>query len=528
MTDSEPVNPILFLIFIVLLAIFYYVFYANPYKVLGIARIPIMILFFIVIFCLLIFIEYFAAKEIYKGSTTREMGSEFMKYAYKYFYYIFYLVAIAFVTYFLYKGVEKGVAYSFGYSFWVTIGLLILVLALVSNFTKEVSFNSPYLDLAKTIILYIPCLITDAIDYMKQDFANTPSTVWIVFCLLIVYILIFYFIPFLKKYQYKNDGILLVDKAVYLNTNVLSITSDELKDKILEKRPFYDRWFQKMMAMKEETREKSSGKSTIIHTDSSGVRIPPMTDRLTLPYYLKKLEGFTSLQNEDIQLIPFHLFRSRVTNDYEDEKTANEDIDPEKFKKKVHDYILAHPQILTMIEKLQYMRSSAFASWDTFTSIPRLLSSEDGKIHKYNYHYAITSWVYLQEIQSLDAQLIYSFGTRPSLYYDPMESSLMVILNYGTPKQSILYKTQKVLYQRWNFIVMNYRYGSLDLFINNNLVGTYPNVLTQLDPDDILLVGSKENENVGGICNMKYYELPLGVRKIDTIYKTFHNKKIPV
>jgi hypothetical protein len=124
--------------------------------------------------------------------------------------------------------------------------------------------------------------------------------------------------------------------------------------------------------------------------------------------------------------------------------------------------------------------------------------------------------------------MIFSYGSRPSLYYDPKSSSLFVAIHYGRPRQKILYKTSSILFQRWNFIVMNYKYGTLDLFINNNLVGTYPDVLDHLDPSDILLVGSSNNKNIGGICNMKYYELPLGVRKINNIYNTFHNKKIPL
>jgi hypothetical protein len=114
------------------------------------------------------------------------------------------------------------------------------------------------------------------------------------------------------------------------------------------------------------------------------------------------------------------------------------------------------------------------------------------------------------------------------LYYDPLESALLVILDYGRDTQKILYKTTQVLFQRWNFIVMNYNYGSLDLFINNNLVGTYPDILTVLRPDDMLVVGSRENKSIGGICQMKYYELPLGIRKIDKIYQRFHRKKIPI
>jgi hypothetical protein len=75
---------------------------------------------------------------------------------------------------------------------------------------------------------------------------------------------------------------------------------------------------------------------------------------------------------------------------------------------------------------------------------------------------------------------------------------------------------------------MNYNYGNFDLFINNHLVGTYPHVVETINPDDLLIVGSSNNKNIGGICNMKYYELPIGSRKINNIYTTFHNKKIPL
>jgi hypothetical protein len=34
--------------------------------------------------------------------------------------------------------------------------------------------------------------------------------------------------------QYNNDGILLIDKPLYLKENVISMTSDELKEKIEE------------------------------------------------------------------------------------------------------------------------------------------------------------------------------------------------------------------------------------------------------------------------------------------------------
>lgn len=526
MPETRSVSPIILIVFMVLLVIYYYVFTKNPYYVLNYARIPIMIACLVTVFCVLIFIEYYSSQPSYTSAEMNDLWPNFLKYSYKYFYYLFYILAIAILSYGVFKAVKTGLIYSFQYSFLVTVGLIFLVLALFSNNSKEVSFNSSYLDLIKTIIMYIPCLITDAIDFMKKDYENTPSTVFIVFILILFYILFFFMIPLFRQEQYKNDGVLLVEKASYLNTDVLSITSDELKEKIYNQRPFYDRWFQKLLALETAKKERDQKSTTDIKEKEEKTYsyvVPP--DKLTLPYYLKKQEGFNSLQVEDSQLIPFTIFKSRMKNDLESTDT---DLEPYKERNLMKEFIQAYPQFLTVIEKLQYIYSSVFASRDTLLALPSVLSSEDSKIKIYDYHYAITSWVYLQEVQSNEIQRIYSFGNRPSLYYDPIEASLMVIMNYGTSKQKTLYKTNKLLFQRWNFIVMNYKNGTLDLFINNNLVGTYPSVLSVLNKEDILLVGSKENERIGGICNMKYYELPLGIRKIDTIYKSFHNKKIPI
>jgi hypothetical protein len=193
--------------------------------------------------------------------------------------------------------------------------------------------------------------------------------------------------------------------------------------------------------------------------------------------------------------------------------------------KKLNEFIKDHPEILTFMEKVRYIYHRAYSM---ISESPSMLFSEEKRIPKNIYHYSLSSWVYLQRIESKELQLIYSFGSRPSLYYDPVQSSLCIYINYGSSNQKLLYKSDKILYQRWNMIVMNYNYGTLDLFINNHLVGTYPQAVTYVDPTDILIVGSRQNQNIGGICNMKYYELPIGSQKINSIYTTFHNKKIPI
>jgi len=515
----------LFFVFLALFSFFFYIFYANPYHVLNFARIPMMILCIVIVLGFFIFIEYYIAHVIFQKDTSRELWINFTRYTYKYFYYLFYILCISILAYIAFKALEKGLVFTFNYSFWISVGLLILFLAFINSFDKKISFNNPTVELIKNIIMYIPCLITDAIEFIKKDYKDTPSTVFVVFLFLVFYITVFYLVPFFHKQQYKNDGFFLVEKSLPLNTDVLSITSSALNEKIKEKRPFYDKWFQNIIELETQTpRSKINIQTT--QDSSLNLLVPP--DYITLPYYLKQIENFTSIQNDDsnalTNIIPVNVFKKR-TEEYD---SLDNSFSPEEYNKRIKQFVSEHPQILTLFEKAQYIYAGAFASWDSFKSLPHLLVGNKNKVSKYNYHYAITAWVYLQQVESTQAQVIYSFGSRPSLYYDPVDATLMIALNYGKTNQKILYKTSSILYQRWNFIVMNYKYGTLDLFINNNLVGTYPDVLTNLDEYDVLLVGSRDNKNVGGICNMKYYELPLNLRKINDIYKTFHNKKIPL
>jgi hypothetical protein len=166
---------------------------------------------------------------------------------------------------------------------------------------------------------------------------------------------------------------------------------------------------------------------------------------------------------------------------------------------------------------------------DTVMTIPYVLLGKPSVLDGNMYHYSCSFWVYLNTLEfCAEKQLIVSFGTKPSLYYTPSTKELSVEINQGeTTNKRQLYKTNKVLYQRWNHIVFNYQYGMLDLFINNNLVGTY-NALTQMYSDELIRVGSTANKNIGGICNMKYYEYPLTADKIQKIYQQFHNKTPPV
>jgi hypothetical protein len=124
--------------------------------------------------------------------------------------------------------------------------------------------------------------------------------------------------------------------------------------------------------------------------------------------------------------------------------------------------------------------------------------------------------------------LIISIGSRPSLYFDQSTRELYVeILDYNSDlknvKQKRRFKTNELLYQKWNHVVMNYVNGQFDLFINNILVHTQKNVSPYINKNDILKIGSSDNSDMGGISNMIYYEQPLQLSKIKQL---FNQKKI--
>jgi len=115
-----------------------------------------------------------------------------------------------------------------------------------------------------------------------------------------------------------------------------------------------------------------------------------------------------------------------------------------------------------------------------------------------------------------------TLGSRPSLYYDYNTRELVIEIkdkvSNKTFQQTRIYNTSKILFQRWNHIVMNYVNGQFDLFVNNEIVSTQSNVSPYINDTDVLQVGSGENTDLGAISHLRYYDQPLSLYKIKEIY----------
>lgn len=553
--EIPPTYKILAIVLFVIILIGMYIFYLNPYHILNYIRVPISIFYLLVLFCVIIFIERFIHDPmVVDKNSFGEMFLRFSLFFKSYVYYILIFLLFSVVTYFIYKYARLLGEFLVTTSLPLTLILVVLVLALFSNYSKNHTMDNALLELVKDFIMYIPCLLTDTIDFIKKDYDETPSSVFIVFIILIIYCLVFYVSPVIKKELYKNDGVLLVENQVYLNKTQLSLTTNELRERVFDNMPFYDRWTQTILyniydnslnVVKPVEQSSSSfsltsmqpGSSYSIENSRNNNAIPDSKTRI---FY----ENFTTLMNEDtrgltetynyMKQIEQRIFNVLLTTDNLTEEEINDlKTKPEQLRDYLKSVIQNEPYLLSFVEKLGLIYAASLATRDgvlaTVTDSMRPMTREVRV-----YRYSISIWVFLHKIEKTDTQqVILSYGSLPSLYYNSNEEPTLSLeyLDYsleGGGKSKKLYVTNRILFQRWNNIVINYNYGTVDLFINNNLVGTYKNVSPQIQDDDLLVVGSGDNSNIGGICNVKYYPTPLSASKINTIYTQFNNKDSPI
>jgi hypothetical protein len=119
--------------------------------------------------------------------------------------------------------------------FTTTILLLIYLI-------KDYKFTNPYIRLIQSVILYIPCLFYDFVDWVKYQLSITTPTAYIILGIDIFFIALNYFWNKLKLYMKHNaraDGLLL-EGPVYLNKRHILGTFEDMKETLGNKNFSYN------------------------------------------------------------------------------------------------------------------------------------------------------------------------------------------------------------------------------------------------------------------------------------------------
>lgn len=153
-------------------------------------------------------------------------------------------------------------------------------------------------------------------------------------------------------------------------------------------------------------------------------------------------------------------------------------------------------------------------------------SLEDSvKTNQPTYNYGLSAWFYIHpqpkntnsSYTTPGGVSILDFSGAPTINYDASNNVLNVFVSGSTISDDSQTKSQIPL-QRWNHLFINFNnYGTMDVFLNNNLETSVPKVFPPLITS--LTVGT--NKGIyGQACNVVYYQSVLGSDAISWIYNT--------
>ena len=159
-------------------------------------------------------------------------------------------------------------------------------------------------------------------------------------------------------------------------------------------------------------------------------------------------------------------------------------------------------------------------------------STNSEEITKYDYRYSLSFWFYVNP-QPPSTNNNYSkytsiinYGNKPNILYKSDENKILIKMKQGKNKEKKIFIEQDLPLQKWNHFVINYSGGTLDVFMNNELVGSKIKVVPFMTHD---VVSSGEVNGIhGGLCNVKYYDYTLLKNDISNIYDSLKGKNPPI
>jgi hypothetical protein len=166
------------------------------------------------------------------------------------------------------------------------------------------------------------------------------------------------------------------------------------------------------------------------------------------------------------------------------------------------------------------------------------------------YEYGISAWFFIDSMPPntnpsySKYTSILNYGNKPNISYNSSENKLKVTMeqisrtitpNSGsntkkdytdTTTQEIIYEKEGILLQKWNNIIINYSGGTLDVFLNNELMKSVNGIVPYMKMDS-LMCGS-ENGLMGGICNVIYFTNPITTTQMYYLYNMVKDKTPPI
>tara|TARA_Y100000992_G_scaffold298709_1_gene264328 strand:- start:2244 stop:3107 length:864 start_codon:yes stop_codon:yes gene_type:complete len=148
------------------------------------------------------------------------------------------------------------------------------------------------------------------------------------------------------------------------------------------------------------------------------------------------------------------------------------------------------------------------------------------EIDKNKYKKSISFWLNINKVKDRDIDYnIIKVSDKFKFTFNEKYEELKLHVDKYNGTREVLFSYQNILFQKWNNIILNYRNGTVDVFINGALVNSQPGVILK-DVYSSVIVGQNGGLN-GGICNVKYYDNALTLEKIEKLYNSSKNNNPP-
>ena len=324
---------------------------------------------------------------------------------------------------------------------------------------KEDNILNKTFNLIINIILFIPCLIIIFSKDIHDDIKSTPSSVYIIFFILIFIITLLFVIPKLAEYIIiSNDGDILKGKGpYYLNNYRVLGNYQNLNNKNLKKNEVPLPKFN----IKDELRKINQN----VFIDYLGI------DE-------KKLNKIY----QDIGID--YIYENNLLED-------NEYLSGKSFDKKLLDEDLYDKYNV----KIKY--NNDIKSYNKFL---------------YNYEYSISFYIYINpqpnntSISYMEDTELFNYGNKPVIYYNGKNRKVIIkseVLNENGVEMKTIYSDKNIKLQKWVNFIVNYKNNTINIFMDGEVIASENNVAPFFRENKVSI--GQENGVHGSIKDIYYY-----------------------
>jgi len=403
----------------------------------------------------------------------------------------------------------------------VAIGLAIVYNIGEEYFSKQTGLYNVWIQ----VLFYIPCLISDFILYIFEEFSIIPNMVFVLFIIEIVLVLMYVYGEDVANKVITNGGKVLL--ADYRQLNSVNTIADS-------------RQFQ-IDSPKKKNDKDNEERSSCVDVTGKDAYDPDLKDH--------------SVSNPDK---PYDTPRKPTLKGIDDSGYKSTGIDDPK-----NDYCKFNPYLIMDVSNavqcglvdIEDIRDpKVYNRPDLYDSISKTVN--DNYIAQlnaqtqpvFNTNYSITFWVYLNPkpeiFQHSREYNILNYANQTDDYQGNGGNPKVTFLNdscniYFTNNPKCLTKGKynsecmyniKLKSQKWNYFVFNYSSGHhADLFINGILEKTYKfsDNMPVYSKSDQINIGEL-NGAYGYICNVMYYSQPLMKSQIANFYNLLSVRDPPI